>query len=60
MPRLRSLIALVTAAAIAAACTSSPTAPSPTAPSQAIKRGAVHPTVSAACSGGSMNGSGTC
>jgi hypothetical protein len=60
MPRLRSLLALVTAATIAAACTSSPTAPSATAPSHAITRGAVHPTVSAACNGGQTVGSGTC
>jgi len=46
MPRLRSLIALVTAAAIAAACTS------PTSPSQS--------TVRADCSGGVMGGSTTC
>jgi len=60
MPRLRSLIALVTAAAITAACTSSPTAPSSTAPSHAITRGAVHPTMTTECSGGVVGGSGTC
>ena len=54
MPRLRSLIALVTAAAIAAACTS------PTSPSQANTHGAVRATSSADCSGGVMSGNSTC